>query len=55
MLYCPFDSPGKLALLSLLKEVKPSSDSKMIKLATFDNSAFPQLRQNDAGSRASTT
>ena len=32
----------KAALLSLLKEVKPSTDRKMIKLPTFDNS-FPPL------------
>ena len=30
-------SPKQLALLSLLKEVKRSPDSKMIKLLTFDN------------------
>ena len=61
----------KLALLSLLKEVEPSPDCKMLKLLTFDN-LFPPYdilaktrskittattlsRQNDAGSRASTT
>ena len=27
-LHCTFDSPEKLALLSLLKEVKPSPDQK---------------------------
>ena len=32
-----FFLPEKLALLSLLKEVKPSPDPKMIKLLTFDN------------------
>ena len=35
----------KAALLSLLKEVKPSTDRKMIKLLTFDNS-FPPLRHS---------
>ena len=39
-LHCTFDSPEKLALLSLLKEVKPSADRKMKKLLTFDIS-FP--------------
>ena len=38
-----FFSPEKLVLLSLLKEVKPSPDSKMIKLLTSDN-LFPPLR-----------
>ena len=42
---CTFDPPEKLALLSLLKKVKPSPDSKMIKLLTFDNS-FPPLRHS---------
>ena len=32
-----FFPPEKLALLFLLKEVKPSPDPKMIKLLTFDN------------------
>ena len=32
-------SPETLALLSLLKEIKPSSDRKMIKRVTFDNSS----------------
>ena len=32
-----FFPPEKLALLSLLKEVKPSPDPKMIKFLTFDN------------------
>ena len=31
----------KLALLFLLKEVKPSPDAKMIKLLTFDNLFLP--------------
>ena len=35
----------KIALLSILKEVKPSLDRKMIKLLTFDNS-FPPLRHS---------
>ena len=35
-----FFSPEKLALLSLLEEVKPSPDRKIIKLLTFDN-LFP--------------
>ena len=36
-------SREKLALLSLVKEVIPSADCKMIKLLTFDN-LFPPLR-----------
>ena len=36
-----FFSSIKLALLSLLKELKPSPDSKMIKLLTFDNLFLP--------------
>ena len=32
-----FFSPKKLSLLSLLKEVKPSPDPKIIKPLTFDN------------------
>ena len=43
ILHCTFFSPEKLVLLSLLKKVKPSSDSKMIKLLTSDN-LFPPLR-----------
>ena len=39
-----FFSPRKLALLSLLMEVKPSANHKMIKLLTFDN-LFPPLQQ----------
>ena len=38
-----FFSPEKLALLSLLKEVEPSPDCKMLKRLTFDN-LFPPLR-----------
>jgi len=36
----------KLALLSLLKKVEPSTDSKMLKLLTFDNfdNLFPPLK-----------
>ena len=59
----------KIAPLSILKEVKPSRNRKMIKLLTFDISFPPSLlktrsrvttattfsRQNDAGSRVSTT
>ena len=41
-----FFSPEKLALLSLLKEVKPSPDRNMIKLETFDN-LFPRVRHYD--------
>ena len=37
--------PGKLALLSLSEEVKPSSDRNKITLLTFDNS-FPSLRHS---------
>ena len=36
-----FSSLEKLALLSILKEVKPSPDRKIIKLLTFDNSFLP--------------
>ena len=35
--------PEKLALLSILKEVEPSPNCKMLKLLTFDN-LFPPLR-----------
>ena len=38
-------SPRKLALLSLLMEVKPSANHKMIKLLTFDN-LFPLLQHS---------
>ena len=38
-------SPKKLVRLLILKEVKPSPDSKMIKLLTFDN-LFPPLRHS---------
>ena len=38
-LHRTFDPPETLALLSLLKEVKPSPDRKIIKLLTFDNSS----------------
>ena len=31
----------KLALLSILKEAKPSPDRKMVKLLTFDTSFLP--------------
>ena len=40
-----FFSPEKIALLSLLKEVDPSPDCKMLKLLTFDN-LFPPLRHS---------
>ena len=40
-----FFSPRKLALLSLLMAVKPSSYRKMIKLLTFDN-LFPPLQHS---------
>ena len=40
-----FDLPEKPALLSLLKEVKPSPDRKMLKLLTFDN-LFPPPRHS---------
>ena len=45
-IYIFFFSPEKLALLSLLKEVKPSPDRNMIKLETFDN-LFPRVRHYD--------
>ena len=35
-----FHSSAKLALLSLLKEVKPSTNRKMIKLLTQDTRTF---------------
>ena len=38
-------SPKKLVQLFILKEVKPSPDSKMIKLLTFDN-LLPPLRHS---------
>ena len=38
-LHRTFDPLETLALLSLLKEVKPSPDRKIIKLLTFDNSS----------------
>ena len=37
--------PGKLALLSLSEEVKPSSNRKKITLLTIDNS-FPSLQHS---------
>ena len=40
-----FYLPEKPALLSLLKEVKPSPDRKMLKLLTFDN-LFSPLRHS---------
>ena len=40
-----FFSLKKLVGLFLLKEVKPTSDRKMIKLLTFDN-LFPPLRHS---------
>ena len=38
-----FFSPNKLVRLFILREVKPSPDSKMIKLLTFDT-LLPPLR-----------
>ena len=40
-----FFSPKKLVRLFILKEVKPSPDSRIIKLLTFDN-LFPPLRHS---------
>ena len=40
-----FFSLEKIALLSILKEMKPSIDCKMIKPLIFDNS-FPSLRHS---------
>jgi len=72
-LYCSFFffSPKKVALLSLLKEVKPSPDGKIIKPLTFDNlsdqydilgktssrmtTATVFSGQNNTGSHVSTT
>ena len=47
-LYFTIDSPEKLELLSLWKEVMPSSNRKMIKLVTFENLFLPlrRSRQN---------
>ena len=44
-LILPFFSPKKLVRLNLLKEVKPSTDSEMIKLLTFDT-LLPPLRHS---------
>ena len=44
-LHFTFFSPKKLPRLFILKEVKPSPDSKMIKLLTFDN-VLPPLRHS---------
>ena len=41
--YCTFFPSKTLALLSLLKKVKPSPDHKVRKLLTFDN-LFSPLR-----------
>ena len=41
-LHGTLESPEKLALLSILKEVKPSPDYNSIKLVTFNNSFPPQ-------------
>ena len=68
ILHCTFFALEKIALLSTLKEVKPSLDRKVIKFLTFDNSFPPLLaktrsglttatkfsRQNDAGSHTRT-
>ena len=40
MLLSTFHSSAKLALLSLLKEVKPSTNRKMIKLLTQNTRTF---------------
>ena len=40
-----FKSLEKIVLLSILKEVKPTLDRKIIKLLTFDNS-LPPLRDS---------
>ena len=40
-----FFFPDKLLLLFMLKKIKPSADSKMIKLLLFDN-LFPPLRHS---------
>ena len=44
-LHLTFFQPKKLVWLFILKEVKPSPDSKMIKLLTFDN-LFSPLRHS---------
>ena len=44
MLHLNFFLPDKLALLSLLEEVKPSLERKIIKLVTFDKLFPPQRR-----------
>ena len=53
-LHCTF-SPEELALLFLLKEVKPSFDHKMIKLLTFDNLFLPLPQFAKTRSRMATT
>ena len=56
-----FKSPKKLVRLFILKQVKPSPDSRMIKLLTFDywflrmTTATTFSRQNDAVSRLSSS
>ena len=60
-----FFSPKTLVRLFILKKVKPSTESRMIKLLTFDYLFQPQRlrmtmavtfsRPNDVGSRARTT
>ena len=64
-LHFTFFSPKKLVRLFIPKEVKPSTESKMVKLLTFDYLFPPQLlrmtmavtfsRPNDVGSRTRTT
>ena len=44
-LHFTFFSPKMLVRLFILKEVKPTPDSKMIKFLTFDN-LFPPLRHS---------
>ena len=64
-LHFNFFSPKKLVRLFILKEAKPSTESRMIKLVTFDSLFPPQRlrmtmavtfsRSNDVGSRTRTT
>ena len=64
-LHFTFFSSIKIVRLFILKEVKPSTESKMIKLLTFDYLFPPRRlrmtmavtfsRPNDVGSRARTT
>ena len=49
--FTTFFTPEKLALISLLKEVKPSLEGKIIKLLTFDNLFLTPLCNRPSGIR----